>query len=67
MTLSEERELEIIRKGLTYVKSDLHSQQPHWDTKYPWIEDPSSLPNNKNAVEATFLRTERPPRHTQSG
>ena len=27
--------------------------------KYPWTEDPASLPNNKGAVEATFLRTER--------
>ncbi len=59
MTLSEERELEIIRQGLTYVKADAHSQEPHWDTKYPWIEDPNNLPNNRNAVEATFLRTER--------
>lgn len=59
MTLSEERELEIIRQGLTYVKADAHSHEPHWDTKYPWIEDPSSLPNNRNAMEATFLGTER--------
>ncbi len=59
MTLSEERELEMIRQGLSYVKSDAHSQEPHWDTKYPWIEDPSSLHNNRNAVEATFLRTEK--------
>ncbi len=49
----------MIRQGLSYVKSDAHSQEPHWDTKYPWIEDPSSLPNNRNAVEATFLRTEK--------
>ncbi|KAB5567602.1 hypothetical protein PHYPO_G00234660 [Pangasianodon hypophthalmus] len=59
MTLSEERELEIIRKGLTYVKADAHSSEPHWDTKYPWIEDPVSLPDNRSAVEATFLRTEK--------
>lgn len=59
MTRSEERELEIIKQGLTYVKSDVHSQEHHWDTKYPWIQDPSSLANNRNAVEATFLRTER--------
>ena len=58
MTLSE-RELEIIRKGLTFVKTDAHSSEPHWDTKYPWIEDPISLPNNKSGVEATFLRTEK--------
>lgn len=58
MTLSEEKELEIIRQGLTYVKADVHSPEPHWDIKYPWIEDPSSLPNNRK-VEATFLRTEK--------
>ncbi|GAA6101821.1 uncharacterized protein LOC106611916 [Tachysurus ichikawai] len=59
MTRSEERELEIIRKGLTYIKADAHSGEPHWDTKYPWIQDPSSLPNNRSGVEATSLRTER--------
>ncbi|XP_055768950.1 uncharacterized protein LOC129844827 [Salvelinus fontinalis] len=59
MTLSEERELEIIRKGLTYIKADAHSDEPHWDTKYPWIQDPSSLPDNRSGVEATFLRTEK--------
>ena len=59
MTLSEERELEIIRKGLTYIKADDHSDEPHWDTKYPWIQDPSSLPYNRSGVEATFLRTEK--------
>ncbi|XP_077470984.1 uncharacterized protein LOC144085517 [Stigmatopora argus] len=59
MTLSEERELEVIRKGLTYVTTDDHVDQPHWDTKYPWIEDPISLPYNRSGVEATFLRTEK--------
>ncbi|XP_077480924.1 uncharacterized protein LOC144092035 [Stigmatopora argus] len=59
MTLSEERELEVIREGLTYVTTDDHVNQPHWDTKYPWIEDPMSLPYNRSGVEATFLRTEK--------
>lgn len=59
MTLNEEKELEIIKQGLTYVKADAHSDAPHWDSKYPWIEDPTSLPNNRSAVEATFLRTEK--------
>lgn len=59
MTLIEEKELEIIKQGLTYVTADAHSSAPHWDTKYPWIEDPISLPNNRTAVEATFLRTEK--------
>jgi len=59
MTLNEERELEVIKKGLTYVKADSHSEKPHWDTRYPWIQDPSSLPNNRSGVEATFMRTEK--------
>lgn len=59
MTLSEERELEIIRRGLTFINTDDHSSESHWDTKYPWIEDPTSLPNNRSGVEATFLRTEK--------
>lgn len=59
MTLAEERELEIIKEGLTYVKEDSHSTSPHWDAKYSWTVDPASLPNNKAAVQATFLRTER--------
>ncbi|RXN19173.1 gag-pol fusion poly [Labeo rohita] len=59
MSLAEERELEIVREGLTYVMEEKHGKEPHWHAKYPWIEDPVFLPNNKNAVEATFLRTEK--------
>ena len=59
MTLAEERELEVIERGLTYIKEDAHSPSPHWDAKYPWTVDPSSLQNNRAAVQATFLRTER--------
>lgn len=59
MTLAEERELEVVREGLTYVSGDSHSGEPHWHTRYPWLEDPISLPNNKRTVEATFLRTEK--------
>lgn len=59
MTLAEEREMEMVRDGLTYVTEDHHSLEPHWHAKYPWTEDPASLPNNKTAVEATFRRTEK--------
>ena len=59
MTISEERELEQIKSGLTYVAKDHHSEKPHWHAKYPWMEDPATLPNNRRAVEATFLRTEK--------
>ncbi|XP_058476292.1 uncharacterized protein LOC131448154 [Solea solea] len=59
MTLADERELEVIKAGLTFKESDTHCNQPHWDAKYPWKENPASLPNNRKAVEATFLRTEK--------
>lgn len=59
MTLAEEIELEVVKSGLTYAGADDHSDCPHWHASYPWLEDPSTLPNNKKAVEATFLRTER--------
>lgn len=59
MTLAEERELEIIKGGLTYEKGDAHTPAPHWDAKYPWTVDPASLPNNKSAVQACFLRMEK--------
>ncbi|XP_073670542.1 uncharacterized protein [Paramisgurnus dabryanus] len=59
MTLAEERELEIIKGGLTYKKGDAHTSAPHWDAKYPWTVDPASLPNNKGAVQACFLKMEK--------
>lgn len=59
MTISEERELEQIKSGLTYVSGDRHSEKPYWHAKYPWVEDQATLPNNRRAVEATFLRTEK--------
>lgn len=55
MTLAKEREMEMVRNGLTYVNRDHQSPEPHWHAKYPWKEDPTSLPNNK----ATFLRMEK--------
>lgn len=59
MTLAEEREFEIIKRGLAYKEDDAHTSTPHWDAKYPWTEDPASLPNNKRAVQACFLKMEK--------
>ena len=59
MSLADERELEIIKAGLTFREKDAHSGESHWDAKYPWKEDPASLPYNRKAVEATFRRTEK--------
>ena len=39
LTLKEERELAIINKNLVFVDD-------HFEVKYPWIRDPSSVPNN---------------------
>ena len=58
MSLADERELAIIKRGLTFKLCDEHSDKPHWDASYPWKEDPSTLPNNRKAVEATFLKSE---------
>ena len=59
MSLADERELEIIKGGLTFKLSDGHSDKPHWDARYPWKESPATLPNNRKAVEATFLKSEK--------
>lgn len=59
MTLAEERELEVIKAGLTYVMADAHSKEPQWHARYPWVEDPAVLLNNRKVFEATFLRTEK--------
>lgn len=59
MTLGEERDLEKIKECLTYVQADKHCGTPHWDAAYPWKGDPVTLPDNRRAVEATFLNTEK--------
>lgn len=48
MSLANGKEPEIIRAGVTFKESDTHSDQLHWDAKYPWKEDPASLPNNRS-------------------
>lgn len=58
MTLGEERDLEKIKDCLSYVLTDKHSDAPHWDTAYPWRVNPAILPNNRQAVEAIFRKTE---------
>lgn len=59
MTISEEKELEQVKSGLTYIGGDHHSKNPHFHASYPWVEDPATLPNNRKAVEALFRRTEK--------
>lgn len=59
MSLADERELEVIRRGLTFKLSDHHSDKPHWDASYPWKENPATLPNNREAVKVAFPKSER--------
>lgn len=45
MTIAEERALEVLKEGLTYVTEDSHSRGPQWHTSY--------------GHQATFLTTEK--------
>ena len=54
MTLAEEKEHELIKKGLVFVE-----QTGRWLAHYPWIKDPECLPDNKHFAHATLRSTER--------
>lgn len=41
----EEKDLEIIKKGLTFVERDTHSDVQHWYVEYLGALEPPSLPN----------------------
>jgi hypothetical protein len=53
-SFKEEQELTIIRDNLHYDPEGLR-----WITAYPWISDPSTLPNNYCSALATLKSTER--------
>lgn len=53
-SLREEREMELIMKGLQY---DDDAKQ--WTVCYPWVKDPSSLPNNVSSAIARLNASER--------
>ena len=53
-TLQEERELAHIKQGITF-----DSERKKFTAHYPWIKDPSDLPNNIAAAEAKLKSTER--------
>ena len=54
MTLLEEKELELIKKGLKF-----DSDKGRWVAKYPWIKEPNTLPQNKYIAIATLESTEK--------
>lgn len=50
----EEQELQLIRGNLKYDE-----ENKRWTTSYPWIVNPSTLPDNYGAAFATLRNTER--------
>ena len=66
MTLEEEKELDQIKKWLSFrPEGDSHTIYPHCDAKYPYLVNPYQLPSNYNAVKAVLVsalrRLERDP------
>ena len=53
-SFKEEQELALIQSKLRYIPDP-----GKWITGYPWIVDPSTLPDNYVAAYSTLLRTER--------
>ena len=54
LSLPEEQELHMIRTNMEYVKD-----RKHWVTPYPWLVDPSTLPDNYASALATLRSTEK--------
>ena len=52
-SLKEEQELRIIEENLEYDE-----QNQCWLTSYPWILDPSTLPDNYNTASSILEKTE---------
>ena len=53
-SFKEEQELDLIQSKLRYVPDE-----KYWITGYPWLIDPSTLPNNYAAAYSTLCRTEK--------
>ena len=53
-SLKEERELSLIKQGLTH-----DSRTRRWTASYPWIKSPKTLPNNFPACLGRLRATER--------
>ena len=53
-TLKEERELALIEGNLNYDE-----KAREWIAQYPWLKDPSELPDNKKAAIGKLISTEK--------
>ena len=54
MSLKEEKEYKMIEEGLVFDE-----KRGRWSASYPWIRDPSELPNNRNVAIAILRSTEK--------
>ena len=54
MSIKEEREYRLIEEGMTF-REDLG----RWEASYPWIKDPTELPDNKPAAISCLKSLER--------
>ena len=52
-SVQEQRELDLIEKGLNY-----DSPKINWTVTYPWIKDPNMLPNNYRTTLSKLISTE---------
>ena len=53
MSLREERELKLLEENMEYCQNN-----KQWTILYPWIKDPTLLPDNKggSVLEAALYR-----------
>ena len=65
MTLLEEKEFDIIKKGLEFKNTT-----GRYEACYPWVVDPINLPRNRNSayalLESTEKRINRDPLHAET-
>ena len=53
-SLKEEKELHLIENSLEFDETE-----GRWIAAYPWIKDPSDLPNNRRATQGMFASTKK--------
>ena len=53
-SLNEEKELHLIENNLEFDETE-----GQWIAAYPWIKDPSDLPNNRRATQGMFASTKK--------
>ena len=54
MSIKEEREYKLIEEGMKF-----RNESKRWEASYPWIKDPSDLPDNKAAALSCLSSLEK--------